>query len=235
MATERNHNRMRSRWGMCLNDACEKSKNHERIEIVGRKDFVCPECGKPLKECPPPPPPAWPKYLAIAAGVLVLGGAGYWGFTQMGSESDVPASVDTTTVVQTPQEPKDTTDKKPQQQPTDEVQKPTVNPSIEKPVKGGIDNAPKAEGKKPVGGATSNAPVDRPYGTVRVAYGTYTGDLRNGKPHGHGKVKFSSTYKINSSIVAHSGDTYEGEFRDGRISGGQGYWSHDGDMTSVMP
>ena len=234
MATDRNHNRTRSRWGMCLNDACEKSKNHERIEIVGRKDFVCPECGKPLKECPPPPPPVWPKYVAIAATVLVLGCGGYWGYTKMGSEPEKATPVDTTAVVQTPQEPKDSADKKPQQ-PTGEVQEPTEKTSIEKPTKGGIDKTPKAEGKKTTGGTAAPQPVDRPYGTVRVAYGTYTGDLRNGKPHGHGKVKFSSTYKINSSVVAHSGDTYEGEFRDGRISGGQGYWSHDGDMTSVMP
>lgn len=99
MATDRNQNRTRSRWGMCLNDACERSKNHERIEITGRKDFVCPDCGKPLKECPPPPvPKPWGKYAAVAAAVLVLGGGGYWGYTQLGSDKDKQADADTTAV-----------------------------------------------------------------------------------------------------------------------------------------
>lgn len=242
MTTTNNHNRTRSRWGMCLNDSCEKSKNHERIEIVGRKDFVCPECGKPLKECPPPVSKPWAKYIAIAAGVLVLGGGGaYFALTAGGEKEPAKAvataqtpkktekpAVDSAAVEQTtPQtsvETTATTDNAPTTQ-TAETSKPAEKANTTKATK-----EPKASGS-----SKTSQPIDRPYGTVRVAYGSYTGDLRNGKPHGHGTVRFSTTYTINSSIVAHAGDSYEGEFRDGRISGGPGYWSHDGDKKYVNP
>lgn len=243
MATTNNHNRTRSRWGMCLNDTCEKSKNHERIEIVGRKDFVCPECGKPLKECPPPTSTPWGKYVAIAAAVLVLGGGGaYFAFsgneksakslaTDQTPETTEKPAVDSAAVAQAEE------DTMPAATPATTDNAPTEQTEPAKPEE--KVNTPKTVEKTKGNGTTKKTqpsqPVNRPYGTVRVAYGSYTGDLRNGKPHGHGTVKFSTTYTINSSIVAHAGDSYEGEFRDGRISGGPGYWSHDGDKKYVNP
>lgn len=240
MATTNNHNRTRSRWGMCLNDSCEKSKNHERIEIVGRKDFVCPECGKPLKECPPPTSTPWGKYVAIAAAVLVLGGGGAY-FALSGNEKSAkslatdqtPETTEKTAVdsAAVAQAEKDTM---PAATPATTDNAPTEQTEPAKPEE--KVNTPKTVEKAKGTGTTKNPqPINRPYGTVRVAYGSYTGDLRNGKPHGHGTVKFSTTYTINSSIVAHAGDSYEGEFRDGRISGGPGYWSHDGDKKYVNP
>ena len=56
-------------------------------------------------------------------------------------------------------------------------------------------------------------------------------------PHGHGTVKFNTTRRIISSqdYVAHPGDRYEGDFRNGVISGGVGYWYHDGEVTGIRP
>ena len=73
MAT-RNTDRIRYRYGICLNDNCEKCKSKEVQEIPARKDFVCqnPECGKPLRECPPPKKGGNTKLFAIIAGVVVL-------------------------------------------------------------------------------------------------------------------------------------------------------------------
>ena len=73
MAT-RNNDRIRYRYGICLNDNCEKCKSKEVQEIPARKDFVCqnPECGKPLRECPPPKKGGNMKLIAIIAGVVVL-------------------------------------------------------------------------------------------------------------------------------------------------------------------
>jgi len=71
---ERNTDRVRYRYGICLNDNCEKCKSKEVQEIPARKDFVCqnPECGKPLRECPPPKKGGNTKLMAIIAGVIVL-------------------------------------------------------------------------------------------------------------------------------------------------------------------
>ena len=71
MAT-RHTDRIRYRYGICLNDNCEKCKSKEVQEIPARKEFVCPECGKPLRECPPPKKGGNTKLLAIIAGVVVL-------------------------------------------------------------------------------------------------------------------------------------------------------------------
>lgn len=75
------------------------------------------------------------------------------------------------------------------------------------------------------------------FGTVKLNYGTYTGDLKNGLPHGHGTVKFTTTRRIVGSqdYIAHPGDRYEGEFRNGVISGGIGYWYHNGEITGIRP
>ena len=74
MATSRNTDRIRYRYGICLNDNCEKCKSKEVQEIPARKDFVCqnPECGKPLRECPPPKKGGNTKLIGILIGGLVL-------------------------------------------------------------------------------------------------------------------------------------------------------------------
>ncbi len=73
-------------------------------------------------------------------------------------------------------------------------------------------------------------------GTVDLGYASYTGDLKNGKPHGYGTLTYKKSQKIvpSKDFVAKPGDTFEGEFRDGRISG-LGYWKHDGNQTVVKP
>lgn len=82
---------------------------------------------------------------------------------------------------------------------------------------------------------TSTRNVQNGHGTVNLGYGTYTGDLKNGKPHGHGTIKYTKSHKIvpSKEYVASPGDTFEGDFRDGVPSGGIGYWTHNGDMKGI--
>ena len=84
---------------------------------------------------------------------------------------------------------------------------------------------------------TVNKPKTPGDGSINLGYGVYYGESKNGKPHGYGKIVFRRTHRIISSkdYVANSGDTYEGEFRNGVPSGGMGYWKHDGDITAVKP
>lgn len=85
-------------------------------------------------------------------------------------------------------------------------------------------------------GGTPGEPASG-YGTIYLDYGKYTGDLKNGKPHGHGTITFSKSHKIVSSkdFVANPGDTFEGDFREGKVSGNAGYWKHGGEITLVKP
>ena len=74
MASTRTNERLRYRYGICLNDNCEKCKSKEVQEIPTRKDFVCqnPECGKPLRECPPPKKGGGKKLLGIILCLVAL-------------------------------------------------------------------------------------------------------------------------------------------------------------------
>ena len=75
MAFERRTEHLRYRYGICLNDDCPCCKDKSVLQIVARKEFVCPECGKTLREVAPPKQPsyAWVKWLIA---VLLLAGAG---------------------------------------------------------------------------------------------------------------------------------------------------------------
>lgn len=103
----------------------------------------------------------------------------------------------------------------------------------------GPDTVKKPDGKK--GGGDKGDGGDKtptklpPYGTVNLGYGVYTGDLKDGKPHGHGTIKYKKSHKIVSSqeYVANPGDEFEGNFRNGIPSGGLGYWKHNGDITGI--
>ena len=195
---------------MCLNDQCSKAKAKEVQEISARKEFVCEECGKPLRECPPPPPPTnWLKFVLIGVAVVALAGGG-WYFFSSGDTKEQPEVVNEPPVTVT-EEPADTT------------AAPVVAEEPETPAETSEKEAPAPQ-------------VLNGRGTVDLGYGTYTGDLKNGKPHGYGTITYKKSHKIVSSkdFVASPGDTFEGEFRDGRISG-LGYWKHDGNQTAVKP
>lgn len=74
-------------------------------------------------------------------------------------------------------------------------------------------------------------------GRVNLGYGSYYGELKNGAPHGHGTITYSKSTRIVNSkdFYAQRGDKYEGEFRNGKVAGGIGYWHHNGDITTVIP
>lgn len=222
MATSNRNERVRFRYGICLNDKdCSKCKAKEVQQITARKEFVCEECGKPLRECPPPRS-FWDKYgkLIIAAAVVVIAVIAVVCVMFIPGGKDEPqVEADTTQVdtVKVDTTKVDTVKTEPV------VEKPATEPE---PVK---EPEPAKEPKK--------APVAlNGRGTVNLGYGTYTGDLKNGKPHGYGTITYTKSTKIVSSkdFVASPGDTFEGDFRDGRISG-QGYWTHDGNQTVVKP
>ncbi|TVR65815.1 MAG: hypothetical protein EA427_17325, partial [Spirochaetaceae bacterium] len=58
---------------------------------------------------------------------------------------------------------------------------------------------------------------------IRFSRGTYTGELREGEPHGRGEM------------VMHNGDTYRGAFRDGLFEGqGEYVWSDGSRYTGTF-
>jgi uncharacterized protein YjdB len=70
------------------------------------------------------------------------------------------------------------------------------------------------EGTEGTGGNGGNV------GTIDYSYGKYTGDVKDGKPHGNGTIEYTKSHKIinDKDYVASPGDKVTGSFRDGRIN-----------------
>ena len=198
MATNRSE-RVRNRYGICLNDSCSKCKSKEVQEIPARKDFVCAECGKALRECPPPRS-WWDKHgkkVIGAAVVAVLGAVGI-GISQLDRVNE-----------KDPTEPKVVTIDSVAQQKTDTVLTVT-NESAPKP-------EVKTEPKKTQSGPK---PGERYKGTLNLSYGKYVGDIVDGRPDGAGVLTYSQTQKVVSTkdVVAEPGERIEGVFEHGKAS-----------------
>lgn len=221
MVRSGNSEHVRFRYGMCLNDNCSKCKSKEVQQISVRKEFVCEECGKPLRECPPPKESKKGKMIVIAVATIVVIAAGVIFIPKLMNQPkeepqiEVTEGTGNTLVV------------------IDSVK--TQEAELEGTEQKDVKTSTQETDEKPVKPTPSQ--VKDGYGTVNLGYGVYTGDLKNGKPHGHGRIKYSQRHKIVNSkdFVANPGDEFEGDFRDGRVSGGIGYWYHDGDQTAIKP
>lgn len=216
MATNRSQERVRFRYGMCLNDGCSKCKSKEVQQIAARKEFVCEECGKPLRECPPPKKSNVGKMAGIAAAaVVVLGGAGYLIFG--GSSEPKPEA---------PVEVVDTT-AAPVQVDSPKVEAPVVDePKAEEPKK--------EEAKKDVPAVkTPNAqPKPAAPAAKNPSWGSYEGARdANGLPHGNGVLYIKRATTINGE-AAQPGERIEGVFRNGYVNMGTWYKS-DGNAVVV--
>lgn len=206
MARSSQAEHIRFRYGICLNEQCSKCKSKKVQEISIRKDLICEECQKPLRECPPP---KRSNKMVLMGGAAVVIAAAVTGYFLMGSPEKKTVQPDSQKEV-----PEVTVN-------TDTLKKDTEDIQMETPQK--------AQPEKP-------KPVLNGHGTVDLGYGIYTGDLKNGKPHRHGTIKYTQSHKIVNSqdFIANPGDKFEGDFRDGRISS-MGYWYHDGNQTVVKP
>lgn len=83
----------RFKYGICLNDECSLCKEKKVQQIPMRKDLVCSECGKPLRECPPPKKKGIdPKLIGIIAAVVIIG-SGIAAFFGLKGGSKLPTEI----------------------------------------------------------------------------------------------------------------------------------------------
>ena len=61
----------RLKYGICLNDECSMCKSKEIQSVPMRKDLLCSECGKELRECPPPKKKGKSPIILVASVVVV--------------------------------------------------------------------------------------------------------------------------------------------------------------------
>ena len=231
MATNRNSEHLRYRYGICLNDNCQKCKNKEVQQVSVRKDFVCEECGKPLRECPPPKSgPNKMVIAAIAAVIVIAVGVGcFLGFSggdtlestsvdSLNVQSDsLSQSSDTVTVVRT-----DT---------IKQIDTVTIEKTVEKV------ETPKAIKTTTTTTKTSKASGSTK-GSVNLGYAKFTGTVSGGKPNGQGTMRFTSSHVIDSrdpkGRVADAGDYVIGEWVSGKLVQGRWYGSDNNVKGSII-
>lgn len=231
MATNRNSEHLRYRYGICLNDNCQKCKNKEVQQVSARKDFVCEECGKPLRECPPPKSGPNKMVLAAIAAVIVIAvGVGcFLGFSGGDTPESTPVdslnvqsdslshSSDTVTVVRT-----DT---------IKQIDTVTIEKTVEKV------ETPKATKTTTTTTKTSKA-SGTAKGSVNLGYAKFTGTVSGGKPNGQGTMRFTSSHVIDSrdpkGRVADAGDYVIGEWVSGKLVQGRWYGSDNNVKGSII-
>ena len=231
MATNRNSEHLRYRYGICLNDNCIKCKNKEVQQISARKDFVCEECGKPLRECPPPKSgPNKMVIAAIAAVIVIAVGVGcFLGFSGGDTPESTPVdslnvqsdslsqSSDTVTVVKT------------------DTIKQIDTIKIEKTVE-------KVETPKAIKTTTTTTKTSKASGSakgsINLGYAKFTGTVSGGKPNGQGTMRFTSSHVIDSrdpkGRVADAGDYVIGEWVSGKLVQGRWYGSDNNVKGSII-
>lgn len=232
MANKRRNN-VRFHYGICLNDECPKCKSKEVQQIQLRKDLVCEECGKPLRECPPPKQNSNKKWILIALLTLLVVGGAIALFTMGGGSASADAG-DTSLPADTPA-----------------VAMPaeTVKDSAADSLKAVADSlarlvseSKQAEAQQQTQPQPVKAPAQTPTqvvvvkqeqqpaassGTKNLGYATFKGRLVNGQPDDvNGRLIFKTSHVIDSrdpkARMAEAGDYVIGEFSEGHLV--QGIW-----------
>lgn len=74
-------------------------------------------------------------------------------------------------------------------------------------------------------------------GTLNLPYGTYTGKIKNGKPHGEGRLVYTKEHVINSHDIkkrtAKSGESVQGQFVNGEITIGK-HFNSNGSLVQAL-
>ena len=226
----RNSRRERMRYGICLNDECEMCRNKTVQQIPMRKDFVCqnPDCGKELRECPPPKKQnKMPLYIAGALVALCVLGGGMYALS--GGSEEQPA-VTTDSVVKSA--PVDTAVAASTSIKTDTV---VVRDTI---VQNNTTTISEKTSTKTVVNTVSTKPQASTNGSINLGYAKFVGPVSNGVPNGQGRMTFTTSPQIDSrdvkARIADAGDYVIGEWKDGKLVHGKWYGSDNNVKGSIM-
>lgn len=196
--------------GICRNiDGCSKARSRD-VQEVEKTAFVCEECEKELKPISGGTTNGNGgeggngnggklKIVIAVVAVLAIGGLAAF-FLFQPSDEDLPGA-ETVIVVDTPQ--------------ADPVTEPAAEPVVEStPI---AEPAVAEPVKQPVQKTVSQSAVS---GTLTLPYGTYVGDIKNGRAEGQGKM----TYNVRTLISKHDSKkryAEPGEYVIGTWYGGQ--------------
>lgn len=235
--------------GVCRNiDGCTKAQSKEEQEVE-KSNFFCSECGKPLKEIKEsqgnPGRFNWKRIMIIAIPILAIGGVVYGIYEWMNRDLD-PNNDElwppTDTIIQN----------------RDSIPlNDSINASVDTLTNNGSANGLNNQtilnvniynGKdtvlvKDTILVTDTVLVDvgqktQSSKTLRLSYGTYTGDIKNGYPHGQGTLKYTQRRQINrydpKKRFAEPGQYVKGQFINGFVSNGMLYDKNGEPLENIL-
>ena len=209
----------RLKYGICLNDECSLCKSKQVQSVPMRKDLICSECGKELRECPPPKKKSKTPIAIIITTIIIAIGIGLFFVLYDKKEDSIEAIIVPNDIIITDTIKSETI--------TNANITPAENPIVEdEPKTVDIISKPLKETPKTLGN-----------GELTLSYGKYSGAIKNGYPHGQGKLIYTKTRIINrhdmKSREATPGDYIIGEFYNGFVVYGKLYNSN-GDLLSSL-
>lgn len=220
----------RFRYGMCLNDECPLCKEKKVQQISMRRDFVCEECGKELREVrqKTKSKPKWPLFAGIGAAVVAIVVLCIV-FIPSGDEPEVvePAQVENTDSIAAAAAAE-----------AAEAEAKRVADSIAAAAEAAAkaDSIAKAKAAADAEKTDPKPTTTDPKGSVD--YGKWSGAWKNGRPHGNGTMRYTKEHLIDSrdpqKRVAQPGDYIMGEFNDGKLVQGRWYDSANNVKGSIM-
>lgn len=199
--------------GICKNfDNCDLADKRE-IQEVDSTEFKCTECGKDLHELDEGAGKTGgvgnkKLIIIIAAAVVLIGGGVGAALALSGGEDEVPVPevIDTPAVA----EPE-----------------PVVEPELVEDTVAVAETEPEVKPEpKPAAGTGTGAASS---GKFSLGYGTYSGPMQGGKPHGAGgTINVTRSYQIDlkdgrgTMLDIHSGDKIANtKFENGRLRSGE--------------
>lgn len=222
----------RFKYGICLNDECPKCKNKDVQQIPMRKEFVCEECGKELRECPPPKK-SGKKPLIAAITVIALVGivvGGIIAFSGGSGDEMVALSADSLTV--------DTAKVTEEAKADTVVKRDTVVVRDTIVQNNTVTTSEKVSTKTVVKTTSPATPSKSTSGSVNLGYAKFTGPVAGGKPNGTGRMTFTSSHMIDSrdpkGRVAEAGDYVIGEWSQGKLVQGKWFGSDNNVKGSII-
>lgn len=224
----------RFKYGICLNEECEKCRTKEVQQIPMRRDFVCATCGKELRECPPPKKGGNVKKIVFAVIGLLLIALLVFLLTPRKTEGEV-SPVDSLQVQtdSVPVIPEDGMR-------SDTVVNTTRDSSVH--VEGGkVTRTVEISRETTITTNTVSRQVRPAEGggksTLNLSYGKYVGEVKGGYPNGMGRLTYNQTRTINrydqKGRTANQGDYVIGEFVNGFLVQGKHYGA-DGNLIESL-
>lgn len=208
----------RLKYGICLNDECSMCKSKEIQSVPMRKDLLCSECGKELRECPPPKKKGKSPIILVSS-IAVAAVVGL--FFILGENKN---AVEENAIVETP------------------IVEETIVAEAATNADQDIVAADTSCVDKVSTPTTSTKPVVEPQkttgnGNLTLSYGRYSGAMKNGHPHGQGKLTYTKTRVINrydmKAREAQPGNYVIGEFHNGFVVYGKLYDANGNLLSSL--